>query len=214
MTKSPLESRRDQLRANLLFVYRQAMPIEREQGANWYREAQSIMRQWAEEYGVSVETASCVTAALSPQISWPVNLIVANDLLAGRSPSVGGCLFANIRKAIHLRDTLGQSHYPVGLAMRTAYPYGPKVNAFARNLSGDMDAVTIDGHTVQAALLDPTWTKAIHQTRYAIISDVYSQLAHELGLTPAVFQATIWLVWKRLIPSADKRALTKRRHHA
>jgi len=203
----------DNLRANLLSVYRQATAAEAQQGSQWYAEAHAIMREWSETYGVSLQTAACVTAALSPQCEWTRNLIIADDILAGRNPSVGGALHLNIKKAQSLRDTLGSNildSNDISLAMLTAFPSGPKVNAFARNLAGDTEAVTVDAHAAQAAFGSPLAITAVRPTLYRIIAEAYTSLAHELNISPCVLQATVWVVWKRLYPRTEKQRLKKK----
>lgn len=72
---------------------------------------------------------------------------------------------------------------------------GPKVRAFQANLWGKSDAVTID-----------TWMmKALGMTRqapdaaeYSELSNVVREMASRVGVTPAQFQAAVWVGIKRL----------------
>lgn len=68
----------------------------------------------------------------------------------------------------------------------------PKIFAFAQNLMGDMQPVTIDAWMLRAAGL-PGDLKLKDKGRYATISAIVSRLAHRNDLTPAQCQAIIWV---------------------
>jgi len=205
--RNPLESRRAEMRANLLRRYALASESDMVTGRAWYGTARDIIDDWARAYHVSRETAACVTAAISPQCEWTRNLIIADDILAGRNPSVGGSLPRNVDKARAILGTMGDRSFDVQQVMSTAFPAGPKVNAFARNLAGDESAVTVDTHAAQAAVNDPTaFTNGVKPAVYRIIAEVYQAAAAEVGITPAQFQAVIWTAWKRLYPRESKKA--------
>ena len=95
----PLVSRMSELEHNLLSLYRTATAEDTSKGLAWYPSAHQIVCEWAETYRLPIATVACVVSALSPQCEWSRNLIVADDLLAGRAPSVGGPLPSNIVKA-------------------------------------------------------------------------------------------------------------------
>lgn len=213
MTYPALARRLPDMRRNLRALYRRhATKDEQYRGAHWYPAARYIMREWAEHYGVSVETAAAVTAALSPQCEWSRNLIVADDLLAGRSLSVHGPMNANIRKA---RALLADARDWPTLAdrMRASFPSGPKVNSFACNLAGADSVVTIDTHAAQAALNDLSIDTICGWAHYAVYARAYVDVARSFGVAPAAFQATIWLTWKRLHPRAAKRNARQQWHN-
>src|SRR5206468_38808 len=90
--------------------------------------------------------------------------------------------------------------------MRYAFPFGPKVNSFARNLSGDDTVVTVDTHAMQAALNDVKSTYTLKWGPYNIFARCYVDAAKRIGRAPAEFQAILWFTWKRLHPPASKRA--------
>lgn len=185
---------------NLLNLYTQASEGARYDGLAWYPSARRIMREWSEHYNHTVDTCAVVTAALSPQIEWTRNLIMADDMLAYRPLSIGGALQSNITKALHLRDigaTVAQ--------MFAVFPHGPKVNCFAANLAGDDSVVTIDGHAVQAALDDPTASFGFRWKPYAEISKAYVNVAHDLGIAPTALQAIVWCAWRERWPRETKK---------
>jgi hypothetical protein len=201
-------ARRAELTTNLLALYATRTASDVERGCAWYLAARTIVRSWSTHYGYSANTVACVIAALSPQCDWPRNLIIADDMLAQRAPSVGGALPANITKARRLRDTDSDSG-PVGPRMLREFPQGPKVYHFAANLAGNTDVVTIDAHCLQAALADPTATTKLRWTPYCVFAECYAHAAQESGLLPCDFQSVIWHIWKRQYPRILKRELRR-----
>jgi len=196
---SPLTARLPEMVGNIRAVYARATATEREDGRSWYPRAHAIMCEWSETYGYSIATVACVTAALSPQVEWTRNVIMADDILAGRPPSIGGYLRTNRDKAERVRDERLSN-------LTTVFKGGPKVNNFAANLAGDYyNAVTIDAHAAQIALDEPTYNAGLSWAKYAVFATAYFQAARELGMAPAELQATVWLTWKRMYPPVTKR---------
>ncbi len=83
---------------------------------------------------------------------------------------------ANVRKAVAVLDGL-------------ARPTGPKVSRFARNLAGDASVVTVDRWAARAAGAPESggarW--------YITIESAYRAAAREARLSPAQFQAVLWV---------------------
>jgi len=199
MTGSPLTAEIPRMTSNLRQLYRRhATVADRDTGLMWYPKAHRIVCDWAHTYDRSITNVACVIAAVSPQIDWPRNLIVADDILAGRSPSVGGCLPANVCKAERVRDERVSTLLDI-------FPHGPKVNHFARNLAGDFSVVTVDSHGLQAALDDVLSIRTLRWSAYTAVASAYIRAAAQLALQPADLQAIIWVTWKRLHPTAQKR---------
>jgi hypothetical protein len=69
---------------------------------------------------------------------------------------------------------------------------GQKTNAFARNIAGDTNAVTIDVWMIRAAGFDAS--KGVNKSEYILLADCVRIVAMHFGLTPAVMQALIWIV--------------------
>ena len=193
------------MQRNLTALWSRSTESERIQGADWYPAARRIVGEWSVTYGHSRETVACVIAALSPQIDWPRNLIMADDVLADRPLSIRG-LERNTAKAYQLARSAGTVEDMLAL-----FPYGPKVNAFAANLAGDDSIITIDTHATQAAMNDPTMVKGISWAPYTAIATAYATVATELAIPWTTLQETIWIVWKRLHTPEGKRALLRAR---
>lgn len=183
---------------NLSRLYSQATTEDIAHGLAWYPRAHRIVVEWSDTYGYSIATVACVIAAISPQTMWDRNLIIANDVLAGRPPSIGGAIRSNIVKAQRIRaDRAGQ--------IIPYFPFGPKVASFAANLAGDYSMVTVDTHGTQAAVNDVNATIHLTWTRYATFADAYQRAARSVKVVPADFQAVIWCVWKRIHPTSEKK---------
>ncbi len=213
---SAFEGKRKELCRNLRKQWRKVEPTDTSEGLAWYPLAQGIVKQWSDHYRYSVDTVAAVVAAISPQVEWTRNLVIADDVLACRPPSIGGVLHTNLRKAERLRDTdyrstwtsakVGEIETPWTLEARMLEQFkaGPKVLNFARNLAGDMSAVTVDTHAFQCALNDPLSTLTIRPITYQIVAECYALIADEVGVAPAAFQAVLWHAWKRQYPRVWK----------
>jgi len=197
------ESRRSEIVSNLLRLYSDTSDADKVLGSEWYTDARRIVREWSNTYQLSVSTVACVIAAISPQCVWERNLIIADDVLADRVPSVGG-IWTNIAKARRIRDDGATNTLDY-------FPQGPKVASFAANLAGDDDIVTVDSHAMQAALMNPIATTRLSWLPYTIFAECYAHAAKRSQLPPATFQAIIWCYWKRLHPPANKRAMARER---
>lgn len=196
--KSRFHPRITEMSRNLRHLYkRETSPADVALGSAWYDSAHIIMREWSSTYGYSIATCAAVTAALSPQCDWNRNLIIADDILANRQPSIGA-IRANVAKAEALRDARESD-------TRTVFKSGPKVYNFSRNIAGDYSAVTVDTHALQAALCDVEIVLGLKETAYDAFAQAYIRAAESLRLEPAIFQAIIWHTWKRMYPPAAKR---------
>lgn len=188
---------RYRMRANLCRLYKSATPADIAAGSAWYPSARRIIAEWSVSYGFTIPTTACVVAALSPQCDWARNLVIADDMLAGRPPSIGA-LRSNVDKAAAiLRDC--------ATSVDGYFKSAPKVNAFARNLAGCNETVTVDTHALQAALFDVKVTLGLKAAYYGVFSQAYQDAARACGLQPAEFQAIIWHTWKRRYPPERKR---------
>lgn len=199
MSVTKFTARIPELTRNLLRLWRvERTEADTAEGADWYPQAHRIMLEWADHYGYSIATVACVTSALSPQCSWPRNLIIADDILANRVPSIGA-LKANVTKATAIRDARAST--TLGY-----FKSAPKVASFAANLMGDYSLVTVDTHMIQAALADVEVVLGLKWSAYEAFATAYVNAAHAVDVEPAIFQAVLWHTWKRLFPPAAKRA--------
>lgn len=147
------------------------------QAGAWYANANSIARELSITSGHSLEVTSSVIAAFSPRCPWARNVFLATEFLAGNPVATLGSSIRNAEKALTMGfDALN----------------GRKTNAFARNIAGNLDAVTIDTWMIKAAGLDSS--KSLNKTTYNELSDAVIEVANDYNLRPAVTQALIWII--------------------
>lgn len=203
------ESRRVELRDNLIRLYAESSDTARRQGMAWYPVAQHIVRTWAGRYNLSISAIACIIAALSPQCDWKRNLKGAYRLLDGGIPT--GFITRNVAKAQAIHR-LAIDNGPEWNALNELYrlfPHGPKVNSFAHNLSGIDTVVTVDTHACQAALADVLSTVTLRWTPYRIFAECYAEAAAIVGHPASTFQAIIWCAWKEKYPRLVKREVRR-----
>jgi len=70
---------------------------------------------------------------------------------------------------------------------------GPKVSSFAENLKGNQSPMTIDTHNYSAVRNDPDVKKSPTNTQYKYLEDFQGEIAKKLDMTPAQFQASVWI---------------------
>ena len=154
-----------------------------ERAAQWYGDAHSVALELCRirpEW--DVEHASAVIAAFSPRCRWATNVQHATEFASGIRPRALG---NNVRMA----DAATRVGFD---ALR-----GAKTNAFARNIAGDVDAVTIDVWMMRAAGLE---TDSPNLTQYAELSIAVARVAKRMRIENSTAQALIWI---RFRGSAD-----------
>jgi hypothetical protein len=189
---------------NIAAVFQQSTEDEKQRGSDWYPLAHGIVVEWADTFGRSIANVACVVAALSPQVEWSRNLIIADDVLHGHKPSIGSYIRSNLVKAERIRDDN---------ATDTAeyFAQGCKVRSFAANLAGNFDVVTVDTHAGQIAANDPTANVRVDTwKRYEPVASAYVDAADRLHVLPSTLQAVTWLTWKRLYPPQRKRDVRRK----
>src|SRR5262245_188342 len=175
--RSPLYRERARMRRNLRRLYYRVTESDRLAGLSWYPSAAAEAQTLADRHGYDHRTIAACIAAISPQCNWNDNLRIARELVSGAPKISGGALPGNVRIA---KRALADR----AIAIDPYFQSAPKVCAFARNLSGDGEPVTVDSHAVQAALNDPLFRKGLKVAPYRIVADVYQAIAREFGLRP------------------------------
>ena len=152
-------------------------PEQIAQGVGWYDEVTQYAYGLADEYDTTLEVVAGIIAAFSPRQSWKRNKELTELFLQGK-PTPG----------------LGQSRVNANAVMRQGIPalHGPKTNAFARNIAGDTDAVTIDTHMVRAAGIDGREAPTPKQYREMVAA--VRRLARRWKMQPRDMQALIWIM--------------------
>jgi len=208
MTKYNVDYNLDNLRE----LAGQATEEEYNAGLSWYIEARRIGHGWGAEFGLRPDTVLGVISALSPRNEWSINIRNARAII--KAAQSGGFEKAwkvkvntfnpNKRKAILI--VLDDSPTPT--------LKGQKVLSFLHNQEHeDSECVTVDTHAFNAAcgymaihtvMCDDGKRRmrgpSVTPKRYAEISELYHELAAEMGIRGYQAQAIVWVVWKRLHP--------------
>lgn len=143
----------------------------------WYSEAQAVAHNVADNLSVTLEVGASIVAAFSPRVRWSQN--VRQAIAFSNGEFVPG--LSNNRRMAQNALTLGFD------ALK-----GPKTNAFARAIAGDLDAVVIDVWMMQAGGLDRSKAPTVRQYRDSV--EAVKIIAEEIGESPAVAQALIWIM--------------------
>jgi hypothetical protein len=183
---------------NILAVYDDASPSEKEEGLGWYRTANTFAKGIASESDVSVRAACGVIAALSPQVSWDRNQVIARQVIT--AGSCVGQTGANVDKAKRIieGDRSGMNwNEPLDILG------GPKVRSFYRNMvfPDIATTVTIDRHAVAIALggveAGKEETKKLNRKgAYEQFEEAYRQAAVRRDVLPHECQAVAWVTWR------------------
>lgn len=183
------------MKRRLLAAYGQATADDLAQGLAWYGRAADAARAMLP---AEPRRAAGVIAALSPRAQWAVNLRWAAEIIdaAERGESEP--------PSVHTRAMRGQAWRIANGADPLDVLNGPKVRAFFANITGDLDAVTVDvwatlaaeGPNVRRAKYIPGKGAPIIAPsggRYALIARAYRETAAIVGIPPRDLQAAIWV---------------------
>ena len=146
---------------------------EKMSAQTWYMSARCHAHAIAFTMDIPLENAASVISAFSPRVQWTRNMSLAWAYATGQAVA---CLGNSIRAAD--RATLS------GFSALK----GQKTNAFARNIAGDSDAVTID-----AWMLRPFGLKNANKGNYTTLANAIRVVAAEVNMTSADLQALIWV---------------------
>jgi hypothetical protein len=184
---------------NPLAVFEEATPQEVIEGVAWYDEAHKLACDLAQRYGVSLDVAAGVLAALSPRCRWERNTQDAENIIAayvrGKDPMQVYCSTFHRNKVRAVEILVAGTRHGI--------LSGEKVNAFADNIEDpDGDAVTVDSHAYNAwvgerVVTNESGTK-VTPRRFRECAADYRKVAVLYHIKPHQAQAIIWLTWKRL----------------
>jgi hypothetical protein len=159
-------------------------------GRAWYESAKAECQSIADEFGLSLRRVIWIVAVLSPRLNWAWNVSAARAIITGATSTPKGCFGANVSKARAIRDA---SEAEFDAILR-----GPKVRAFAANILGDPNTVTIDTWAWRIWACDLFTTPNSIRNHDEIAAD-YRAAAAEIGLAPNQFQAATWVAARRLV---------------
>ena len=186
---------------NILAILKKATKEEIDYWAFWYLHATRHIDELAKTYDVPKPVAAAVTAVLSPNLSWKLNLLAAKRVMDNWKRKGGDETYpswdkvpaykTNVNKATKILET-----GDVGIVK------GPKVTVFFQSLLDPekiSNDVVLDGHAINIwrgekrplkNMISPTKAE-----RIAMNQD-YRKVADLVGLTPQGVQAVSWYIWK------------------
>lgn len=196
--------------SRILVTFDRATPADVSAGASWYgADAANLISDIARLGNVSRAAAAAVVAQLSPRTTWGRNVSAATALClaygqggpdraqrAYDAARAVGAMGANVDRALVALTAYADGADPI------ATVNGPKTGAFARNLTGDRDAVTVDVWAARVAL-SPSWQRGQDDNSetvlgrsgvYGALSQAYRVAARRRGVDATTMQATAWIV--------------------
>jgi len=169
-----------------------------ETAIDWYRVANSICHQFAQDYSVNLDTVIQVMAVLSPSNSWARNIQDTGDMLQS-----GDCSHPYGLCIEYARRILQGEH------LRTVVKRGRKVRSFYACIAEPdrPGPVCIDRHAVVLA----TGAGSISEldgwldlnATYQLTAAAYRTAARSLSLLPSELQAITW-TQHRIDTGADR----------
>ena len=184
------------------------------EGLSWYDDAQAEAVSIAQaqiqpviggDLTRSVRLAAALLACASPAKSWEqgVNQLVAKQWAAQLSAGLPakGHMAAFNAKAEMLWAAFEDGRDPsVDELSRILTKKESKVSRFFRNILGDMEPATIDGHMINAAKHGSEFVAITKTTQsakeVAICEAALIEAATDYGYAPAIAQAIIWVMYK------------------
>lgn len=170
------------LTRRILATFDRATASDVEAGSTWYSEAQDLAFHLGRNSGWGLRYAAAVISHLSPRTTWARNVTGAITLLTygERADGIIGANYDRAQAALNLEvdpeETFG----------------GPKTLRFFRNITGDVEAVTVDVWAARVAGVDEALLGRVGV--YDAVEAAYQRAARRRGVTPATMQATTWVV--------------------
>ena len=150
---------------------------DRQAAEAWYDEAGDFARRLCFiRPALSMEIVCSGVSAFSPRVTWAHNKAKAAQYAQGITPK-------GLRSHVDAAERCVREGFD-GLR-------GPKTNAFARAIAGDMDAVVVDVWMCRAAGLGKD---APNKREYRAIAEAVRTVAAEYRMDPAVMQALLWII--------------------
>jgi hypothetical protein len=164
----------------------QVTTADRAEGLEWYGAALAMAEHLTPG---NPSMGAGILAALSPNTSWPQNVVRAKTLV---STGTCGAFGDAVRKAQRILageaplDVLG----------------GPKVRSFYTDIMGlPTETVTIDRHAIDIAVGRPLSNKErasmLKGKGYDTLARFYTEVAREYDVTPSQLQAITWVWWRK-----------------
>ena len=153
------------------------------EGMEWYDEARQLTVKLSLMSEYTTAQVAAAMAHLSPRLRWNQNVEAITDLvLYGTLPAyVMQGPAKRARKALVAAEP-----------MNTFGKRAKKTLAFARNINGDVNAVTVDTWILDVVGITEQQLKLVGV--YDAVAHAYRLAAKRRGFTPAQLQAITWIV--------------------
>ena len=154
----------------------------------WYQHSHANIADWARVHGLELRPVCEAIAVLSPGCTVDINARMAREYWAARA---AGRPY-RVKDSIYAKATTAAlAHWEATGEIR-----GQKTSAFARNLRGDWQAVTLDRHMARVMGCGPDHAKGDSWTRAGIIEATarIERVARRMGWLPCEVQAALWQV--------------------
>lgn len=170
-------------------------------GLGWYN-LDPLRQSFMEELGLEKGTANFNSfvdkiAATSPRSTVAGNIRRASylDVLDRQGQPFAGLTNPELPKGYgHIaHNTHDASLQDLQAQGSFAAVNRPKTSSFAENLKGNQTPVTADTHNFAALTGDPKNKKSPTKTQYKYIEEFETEIAEKMGMTPAQFQASVWM---------------------
>ena len=214
-----LIDRPDLMAKRIIACYKSASPEAKENGREWYSQANYIAALIAQRYKVSLQVVCGVIAALSPATNWVQNIADTCNLLyawsSGIDPEkvVVTTYGQNKSKAIRIlsgqhRLTGNVTH--IGDILLNNAKISKTHSFYVNILLSNLGFVTVDRHAVRIALNRKDSDKiCVTEKRYRNVRDAYIKAADKLGYNPKDLQAITWIAYREnvayTIPAAAQK---------
>ena len=189
---------------NIIKWYDGSSNEAREQGANWYYQANHIATYIANKFNVPVAKVCGVIAALSPATNWVQNIADAHNLILAWVNNIDprevvvGTYGKNKIKAIQILTGPSGTDTVIGQILLNKSRVN-KTASFYWNIlyPRDKDHVTIDRHAFRIVLDSPQADEVcMTEKRYRSMVEAFKLAAEKLNVEPQRVQATTWLNYR------------------
>lgn len=169
--------------------YREASAQDIAEGMIWYDDAQQVAHDICEASAgrYSFQQAVDLLAVISPNLRWTKNVQHAWQYSTLHAAGVDRAAWPSLRIGASMRKAERVLDGERGV------PSGPKVEAFAANLAGDLSQVTVDVWHTRAIIGKDVPT--LRELR--AIQRATQNAAAKVGIEPAQLQAIIWVKIRR-----------------
>ena len=178
----------NKIEKNLEYFYNESLKDERNNGINWYKDANNFCKDLSSKYNLDTQVIASVLSALSPRNKWEQNkkdtIKVIEAHLNNVSPEdVKVCTFhTNKFKAFDILKGAKVIEYK----SRKTYSFVMNVGKL------DYEFVTVDVWHLRACFDKMIIKKSVTPLEYDQIVEVTKNVAKKYGLKGFEFQAIVW----------------------